>query len=88
MRTFKTFIAVYLCFLIYIVRGGQGSPFYSSIAAILCMQPYVQNSMNVALNRTIGTLMGGQWGWCFYYLKEVLFRRICCIYNICSFHYA
>ncbi|MGD9475244.1 MAG: aromatic acid exporter family protein, partial [Eubacteriaceae bacterium] len=62
MRTFKTFVAVYLCFLIYILRGQEGSPFYSSIAAILCMQPYVQNSLNVALNRTIGTLMGGTMG--------------------------
>ncbi|MDK2961593.1 MAG: hypothetical protein PWP20_719 [Eubacteriaceae bacterium] len=70
MRTFKTFVAVYLCFLIYILRGQEGSPFYSSIAAILCMQPYVQNSLNVALNRTIGTLMGGTMG-----LMFLLFER-------------
>lgn len=62
MRIFKTFIAVYLCFLIYLLRGEQGSPFYSAIAAILCMQPYVSNSFKVAMNRTLGTFIGGAMG--------------------------
>nr|WP_320024405.1 HAD hydrolase family protein [uncultured Acetobacterium sp.] len=62
MRIFKTFIAVYLCFLIYLLRGEQGSPFYSTIAAILCMQPYVSNSFKVAMNRTLGTFIGGAMG--------------------------
>ncbi|WKY48915.1 HAD hydrolase family protein [Eubacteriaceae bacterium ES3] len=72
MRIFKTFVAVYLCFIIYLLRGEQGSPFYSSIAAILCMQPYVQNSLNVALNRTIGTFMGGAMGLLFLLLERSL----------------
>lgn len=62
MRILKTFIAVYLCFLIYLLRGEQGSPFYSTIAAILCMQPYVSNSFKVAMNRTLGTFIGGAMG--------------------------
>lgn len=62
MRIFKTFIAVYICFLIYLLRGEQGSPFYSAIAAILCMQPYVSNSFKIALNRTVGTFIGGIMG--------------------------
>lgn len=62
MRILKTFIAVYLCFLIYLLRGEQGSPFYSAIAAILCMQPYVSNSFKVAMNRTLGTFIGGAMG--------------------------
>lgn len=62
MRIIKTCIAVYICFLIYLLRGEQGAPFYSAIAAILCMQPYVSNSLKVALNRTIGTFIGGAMG--------------------------
>ncbi|MGV8905428.1 MAG: HAD-IIB family hydrolase [Acetobacterium sp.] len=62
MRIIKTCIAVYICFLIYMLRGEQGAPFYSAIAAILCMQPYVSNSLKVALNRTIGTFIGGAMG--------------------------
>jgi len=62
MRIIKTCIAVYICFLIYMLRGEQGAPFYSAIAAILCMQPYVSNSLKVALNRTVGTFIGGAMG--------------------------
>lgn len=59
MRIVKTAIAVFLCFLIDLLRNHQGVPFYSAIAAILCMQPFVSNSVKVALNRSVGTLIGG-----------------------------
>src|SRR5665647_2456384 len=72
MRIIKTCIAVYICFLIYLLRGEQGAPFYSAIAAILCMQPYVSNSLKVALNRTLGTFIGGAMGM-FIFLVEQSF---------------
>lgn len=62
MRIIKTAIAVFLCFLIDLLRNHQGVPFYSAIAAILCMQPFVSNSVKVALNRGVGTLIGGLFG--------------------------
>lgn len=62
MRILKSSIAVFLCFAIYFLRGQSGAPFYSAIAAILCMQPYVSNSVKVALNRTVGTFIGGIFG--------------------------
>lgn len=58
LRTIKSAVAVFLCFLIYLIRQN-GIPFYSAIAAILCMQPYVQNSKKVAMNRTVATFIGG-----------------------------
>lgn len=61
MRIIKSAIAVFICFLISMVRG-QGIVFYSAIAAVLCMQPYVSNSLKVAKNRIIGTLIGGIFG--------------------------
>ncbi|MBE6831504.1 MAG: hydrolase, partial [Ruminococcaceae bacterium] len=61
MRIIKSSVAVFLCFAIYLVRG-DGIPFYSAIAAILCMQPYVSNSRKVAFNRIIGTFIGGTAG--------------------------
>ncbi|MGX8700948.1 HAD-IIB family hydrolase [Caproiciproducens sp.] len=61
MRIIKSSAAVFLCFAIYLLRG-DGIPFYSAIAAILCMQPYVSNSRKVAFNRIIGTLIGGTAG--------------------------
>lgn len=45
MRIVKSAAAVFLCFLLSLLRGrflpflGQGVPFYSAIAAILCMRP-------------------------------------------------
>ena len=59
LRMIKSAVAVFLCFVIYLLRGQHGMPFYSAIAAVLCMQPYVSNSVKVALNRTIGTAIGG-----------------------------
>ncbi|WP_308753349.1 aromatic acid exporter family protein [uncultured Anaerotruncus sp.] len=61
LRMLKSALAVFLCFLIDTLRGG-GVPFYSAIAAILCMQPDVQGGLRVGLNRVVGTLIGGCYG--------------------------
>lgn len=58
MRMVKTALAVGICFLLYILRGEHGAPVFSAIAAIICMQPYVENSVQVAFNRIVGTLLG------------------------------
>lgn len=58
MRMIKSAFAVLICILIHTIRGAKGDPFYSVIAAILCMQPQVENSRKVAWNRIIGTLVG------------------------------
>ena len=58
MRMIKTAIAVAICLLIYLLRGKQGAPVFSTIAAIICMQPHVENSVTVAFNRIVGTLTG------------------------------
>lgn len=57
MRAVKTVIAVFICCAIDYFRGVV--PFQSTIAAIICMQPDVQNSVQAAINRTLGTLLGG-----------------------------
>ncbi len=61
LRIVKSAVAVFFCFLIDLMRGG-GIPFYSAIAAILCMQRDVRSSWRVGLNRTVGTLIGGGYG--------------------------
>lgn len=62
MRIIKSAISVLLCFIMSILRGPQGIPFYSAIAAILCLQPDLSNSKKVASNRIVGTLIGGVCG--------------------------
>ncbi len=61
MRIIKSALAVFICFLIYLIRG-TGMPFYSAIAAILCMQQGIESTKKVGINRTIGTLIGGAFG--------------------------
>lgn len=60
-RIWKTVIAVFLCFLIDWIKG-TGTPFYSEIAAIICLQQNYQDSLSVAKTREIATILGGVFG--------------------------
>lgn len=71
-RIVKSAIAVFICLAINLFRDSQGIPFYSAIATILCMQPYVGNSFRVALDRICGTLIGAFYG-CIILLAELRF---------------
>ena len=59
-RIIKTTVAVFLCLVIYWLRvfHGQDMPSEAAITAIICMQPYVKDSGEYALNRLVGTLIG------------------------------
>ncbi len=63
-RIVKTSIAVFLCLVIYYLRGYEGGsmPTEAMITAILCMQPYVRDSRDYAVSRLTGTLIGAFWG--------------------------
>ena len=62
-RIVKTAIAVFLCLMIYHVRGYEtGSmPTEAAITAIICMQPYVRDAGKYALDRLTGSLIGTVW---------------------------
>lgn len=62
MRIIKSAIGVFLCFVIYLMRGRQGTPFYSALAVLWCVQPQVTDSVKNALQRTIGTAIGALFG--------------------------
>lgn len=80
MRVIKTVISVYICFLISFLR--KGIPFYSAIAAILCMQSDYDNSLNFGKSRMVGTLIGGIYG-----LLEILFIKYINIEALSYIHY-
>ena len=63
-RIVKTAIAVLLCLLFYYLRGrwGETMPAEAMITAIICLQPYLEDTKSFALNRLAGTLIGGFWG--------------------------
>ncbi len=69
LRTTKTVISVFLCFLLDSMRTG-GIPFYATIAAILCVQQDLKNSWTIAKNREVATIIGGLWGMLFLFLES------------------
>lgn len=66
-RILKTSIAVFLCLIFYRLRGYRGETMSAeaAITAIICMQPYVQDTKEYSLNRLAGTLIGALWGFLF-----------------------
>ena len=66
-RILKTSIAVFLCLVFYYYRGYRGMSMSAeaAITAIICMQPYVHDTKDYALNRISGTLIGALWGFVF-----------------------
>lgn len=73
-RTMKTVAAVFCCFLIDSLRE-DGLPFFSSIAAVLCVRNTSKESWTIAIDREIATLVGGAWGMAFmaieYYIHPI-----------------
>ena len=61
-RILRSVISVWLCMVIYVLRGMRGEPFYSIIAALQCVQPYSSNMLKEGKDRIIGTLVGAFWG--------------------------
>ena len=73
-RITKTTIAVFLCLIIYYLRGysGQNMSTEAAITAIICMQPYVKDTRDYAWNRVSGTLIGAFWGLLFLFILRWL----------------
>lgn len=61
MRIIKSAVAVGLCYLISLLRT-DGIVFYSQLAALWCMQNYLENTKKNAAQRFIGTLIGAVYG--------------------------
>lgn len=61
-RILKSSFSVLLCFIVYLVRGREGIPFYSMLAALWCIRPYIGNSLEMAMQRTLGTMVGAGFG--------------------------
>ena len=87
MRIVKTSLAVFICFIIYILRGYRGMVGESVIATIICMQPYVKDSREYAVNRVLGTFIGAVWGLLFlllFYNFPQLGNNMVVVYGVMS----
>ena len=69
MRIIKSAFGVLLCFVIYLIRGRQGTPFYSALAVLWCIQNQTKNTFGNAIQRTIGTGIGAVYGLAYILLK-------------------
>lgn len=76
MRIIKTAIAVFLCYLFYLLPGFQQDPMYAEFAAILCMQPDIHSGSKVGINRMLGTVLGGMAGVLVLLLEHQLFGGV------------
>lgn len=62
MRIFKSAIGVFFVFVIYMLRGRRGAPFYTALSVLWCMQPDVVEAKRKAFQRTTGTMIGAFFG--------------------------
>lgn len=72
MRIIKSAIAVAICYLIDMLREGQGMVFYSQLAALWCIQMYRSGTKQNAIQRTIGTVVGAIYGLVFLLINPIL----------------
>ena len=73
-RIFRTMVAVWLCLLVYVLRGRNGEPLYAALAVLQCIQPYTKTMRHVARKRIIGTLIGATWGLLLLLLEQALLQ--------------
>ncbi len=71
-RILRTMVAVWLCLLVYVLRGRQGEPLYAALAVLQCIQPTTRSMRSVARKRVIGTLIGAVWGLLLLLLEQAL----------------
>ena len=62
MRMVKTAVAVLICLLLSMLVDREDMRIYSTIAALLCIQPYLQDTRVMAIQRTVGTAIGSAFG--------------------------
>jgi hypothetical protein len=89
MRIIKSAIGVWLCYVVYLLRGKQGIVFYSQLAVLWCMQAYISNCLKMAVQRITGTFIGAIYGLItillYYYGFPKLFQSDICYYLLVSF---
>ena len=69
MRIIKSAVGVLICFAIYFLRGKSGTPFYSALAVLWCIQNQTRNTVGNAIQRTIGTFIGAIYGLVYILIK-------------------
>lgn len=61
-RMVRSAVGVLLCLLVYYLSGERGTPFYSAIALLQCIQPDNRSTAKMAVQRGVGTIVGAIFG--------------------------
>lgn len=61
MRNIKTTLSVFICLLIFSLVNRE-NPIYACIAAVICLQNTIDDSLKKGIERIIGTIIGGLLG--------------------------
>lgn len=83
MRIIKSAAAIFLCYLVSFLRKNSGIVFYSQLAALWCIQPYIANSKKNAGQRFLGTIVGAVYG-LFYLLARKELEQVISYTGICD----
>lgn len=62
LRIIKSSAGVFLCYVVFMLRGEKGIPFYTMLAVLWCIQPYKGTTLNYAFQRSVGTFVGAVFG--------------------------
>lgn len=76
MRIMKSAIGIWLCYVVQRLRGNTGIVFYSQLAVLWCIQPYVKDSLKNGIQRGVGTAIGAFYGLIVVLLKVYVFHRL------------
>lgn len=76
MRIIKSAIGVFLGFIIYFLRGCQGTPFYTALSVLWCTRAYNDEAHKMAFQRSIGTFIGGFYGLIFILAERFWFPGV------------
>jgi uncharacterized membrane protein YgaE (UPF0421/DUF939 family) len=58
MRNIKTTLSVFLCLLLFDIINRENS-IYACVAAVICMQNTIVDSLEKGVSRVLGTIVGG-----------------------------
>ncbi|MDF2615916.1 MAG: fusaric acid resistance family protein [Sedimentibacter sp.] len=58
MRNIKTTLSVFLCLLLFDIISRENS-IYACVAAVICMQNTIVDSLEKGVSRVLGTIVGG-----------------------------
>lgn len=86
-RILKTAAAVFICLIFYMLQGYHGNVGSSIVTAIICMQPYMEDTKTFAYDRIFGTVLGAAWSLLFLLLMAafpVLGANMVGVYAIMS----